>query len=507
MALGAAALSAQNIFDLDKTSPATLGNSLDLQFDGAPGSTLGLLMVSFTGGPTPISLFDPNDTRSVQVGTELSAVWPILVSSATGTGTFSMGLPGNAAFGDLVFHWQIAMLASSGPTIIGDLSNDVVAQTGTAQTGLFTQAMLSAPRAFSLGFFDRDNNAGAGDFVVAGGGAGTLTSATGLSSTEVWDFRRMTVSAGVNMNTARALHLAVRLDDDRVLIIGGADATGAVLASCELYDPTTNAYSQTGSMSTSRILHAACKLADGRVMVTGGTSTLVDLVSTISGTLRTVEIFNPATGTWSPGPAIGGHRLGPALTLLPNTLVMCSGGLQVTFIFGLPFAATSTTAVQFWNPSTNSWSAGPNMNHGRAGHQYNQVTLNSGRVLMTGGINVTSLTNAANAAPINGAEVYDPVANAWLAANMTTARGLHSANLLPDGRVAICGGAQGTLTVPVPIDGVELFDPSTNSWTTLPPLNGPRSGHAAGVTPDGTLLLFGGQGATTTLTSIETLRF
>ena len=55
--------------------------------------------------------------------------------------------------------------------------------------------------------------------------------------------------------------------------------------------------------------------------------------------------------------------------------------------------------------------------------------------------------------------------------------------------------------------GVELFDPSTNGWSTLPPLTAPRSGHAAGLMADGTLVLFGGQNATATTTTIETLRF
>ena len=51
------------------------------------------------------------------------------------------------------------------------------------------------------------------------------------------------------------------------------------------------------------------------------------------------------------------------------------------------------------------------------------------------------------------------------------------------------------------------LDPSTNGWSTLPPLTAPRSGHAAGLMADGTLVLFGGQNATATTTTIETLRF
>ncbi len=496
---------AQGDFDLDKTTPGTLGSSQDLAYNGTTANTLAVIMASFTGGPTALSAVDPADPRSVLVGTELSAAW-IFTLTGAGSGNYSLALPNLASLDDLVFHWQMLTLPVSGPTIVGEISNDVVTQTSLPATGLLARDSLLNARAFSAGFFDRDNNAGAGDFIVAGGGSGTLTSAVGLATTEVWDFRRMAVRPGNAMTTARALHLPVRLDDGRVLLIGGADSTGSVLDSCEIYDPATDTYSATGAMNTPRILHAATRLPDGRVMVTGGTSTLADVLSAITNTLRSTEIYDPATGQWSGGPAIGGNRLAPALTTLSNGLVMVSGGVEVGFFFGIPVSAMSTTSVQLYNPGSNSWTNGPSMSQGRAGHHYNQVTLGDDRVLMSGGIFVPSITGAANSAPISGAEVYTP-GGTWSAVNMSTARGLHSASLLPNGNVAVCGGAQGTLTAPTSIADVEIFDPTTNTWAAAPALTAPRSGHAASVMPDGTLILFGGQDATTTTPTIETLRF
>ena len=90
---------------------------------------------------------------------------------------------------------------------------------------------------------------------------------------------------------------------------------------------------------------------------------------------------------------------------------------------------------------------------------------------------------------------------------MPVSRALHSATLLADGRVAVCGGAQGLLTAPVSIDDVHLFNPASNSWTNAPALTGPRASHTAQLLPDGTLALFGGQGTSNTLSSVETLRF
>lgn len=504
----AAPLLAQNDFDFDKVTSGRIGSSLDLAVRNAPPASIALYVVSTNAGPTPLLVLDGVDTRSLQVGTDLLGALSFGVTSPTGAASYSLALPNSPSISNTILHWQVAMLPFSGPTFAGQISNDIVTQVGLQDTGIPAPDALLAARAFAASWIDRDNNGGAGDVVISGGGTGTLTAATGLASSEVWDFRHMKRLPGPTLAVARALHLPVELNNGKVLLIGGADASGAVINACELYDPATNSYSPAASMVTPRILHAACRLADGRVMVAGGTSTLQpDVIAAISNVLSSVEIYNPTTNTWSAGPALGGARLAPALTLLPNNQVMVSGGVQVGFLFGVPISAASTTAVQRWNPATNTWANGPNMSQARAGHHYNQVRLDDGRILMTGGTNVPSLLNATAAAPINGAELYNPATNSWATFNMSQARTLHSANVLADGRVAICGGAQGTLTAPVSIDGVEVFDPSNNTWSIKPALNSPRAGHAAAMLPDGTLVLFGGQGASTTVASIETLRF
>jgi len=504
-----AALSAQNDFNYDKLTSCRLGNSLDLGVTAAPPSSIGLFLVSSNAGPLPLILLDGVDTRSVQIGIDLLGLMSLQLMSPTGTALYSVPLPPSSpSLNNIEFHWQVATLAIGGPTFIGQISNDIVTQTGMPDTGVLTPATLNTARALATSFFDRNNNGGAGDVVIAGGGTGSLTSATGLATTEVWDFRHMQCVAGATMTTARALHLAVPLNDTRVLIIGGVNATGATLSSCEIYDPATNSYAATGSMATPRVLHAACRLADGRVMVAGGTATVQpDVIAALTSTQNTVEIWNPATGLWSNANPIGGARLAPALTLLSNNQIMVSGGIQVTVLFGIPVAANSVTTVQRWNPATGSWTAGANMGQARAGHHYNQITLLDGRVLMTGGVDMTSLTAYQTAAPILGAEAYNPTTNTWAAYNMPNARALHSATRLADGRVVVCGGAQGTLLASVPIDMVDVFTPASNSWSTAPVLTSPRASHAANLLPDGTLILFGGQGSSSTLATIETLRF
>ncbi|HEB52110.1 MAG TPA: hypothetical protein ENI87_02520 [bacterium] len=507
LALTAATATAQYDFDLEKRTPATLGAALDLDLVGAPPLALALVVPSTNSGPTPLTLIDPADLRSLAVGTDLLSAMAVVTTDAAGDASYSLTLPNTPSAAGFELHWQ-SLTLGGGSTFFGELSNPVVTLAGVAGTGVLAPATLAAARTLSALAVDGDNNVSGMDLLVTGGGDGSLTAATGLASTELYRFRTMDFVAGPTMSTPRALHTAIRLNDGRVLLIGGADQNGAVLASCEIYDPANNSITPTGSLNTPRILFGASLLHDGRVMVAGGTSTLQpDVTAAISAALRSVEIFDPATGTWSPAPQLGGYRLAPALTLLPNNQVMVSGGIDVTFFFGLPIVVNSTTAVQRWNPNSNSWVNGPNMSQARAGHQYNQVTLNDGRVLMSGGINVPSLLGANNSVPISGAELYDPASNSWQTANMPVARAMHSATVLPDGRVAVCGGTQGVLTAPVTIADVHLFDPSANTWSTAAPLSAPRAGHVAALLPDGLLVLVGGQGATNTLDSVETLRF
>ena len=379
-ALSTATLPAQFDFDLEKTSSARLGESLDLSVVGAPPASILLFVPSNTAGPTPLSLIDPNDLRALDVGTDLLGALSFTVTDGTGAAGLSLALPTAPSLAGIQLHWQSITLLL-GATFFGELSNSVITLTGAPDTPVAAPSALAQARAFAASLIDADNNASAGDVLITGGGTGTLTSAVGLASTELWDYRRMRRLPGPTMTTARALHSAVRLDDGRVLLIGGADAGGVVLSSCEIYDPATNSFAATGSMGTPRILFGATKLTDGRVMVAGGTSTLMpDVVGAIGGTLNSAEIFNPATGTWSGTANIGGRRLAPALTALNGNAVLISGGVQVGLFLGIPISAASTTAAQVW--VSGSWSGATSMNQARAGHQYNQVTLGDGRILM-----------------------------------------------------------------------------------------------------------------------------
>lgn len=475
----ASSLRCQNDFDLDKVTAGTLGGTLTLQVRNAdPGMPL-LWMVSTTAGPTPIALLDPLDPRSVAVGIDLLGLWGFQMTSPTGGATTSFALSNDPAAQGFVLHWQAATLPGA-TTLFHELSNPATTHHGLAATSAALPNALLSARAGANLCWARNRDLGQGDFLLVSG-----------ASTEFFAFRTLASEAGPAMVVPRALHAAATLNDGRVLFTGGVDGAGAVTTTCEIYDPVANTFTAVASLAGPRAGHAAATLADGRVLVAGGTTNFTDLTTAITSVLNTVEIYNPATNTWAAGPNIGGRRLVPALTLLNNNRILISGGIEVTLLFGIPIALTSTNKAQLYNPATNAWSLAPNMPVGRAYHHDNQVTLADGRVLLAGGVLVPDLTTVANAASIADADLYNPATNTWTSTTMSHARTGHSATRLANGTIVVCGGAEGLVTAPTSLAAVATFDPATNTWTDLAPLTVARVGHTAALLPDGLLVLLG----------------
>jgi hypothetical protein len=107
----------------------------------------------------------------------------------------------------------------------------------------------------------------------------------------------------------------------------------------------------------------------------------------------------------------------------------------------------------------------------------------NGKVLIAGGTRSTALHNPGSI--LASAELYDPGNGTFSAAgDMTTARALHTATLLPDGRVLLAGG-----------DGpgsAELYDPSTGTFTATGKMITNRAAHTAILLRNGRVLLVGG---------------
>jgi hypothetical protein len=110
---------------------------------------------------------------------------------------------------------------------------------------------------------------------------------------------------------------------------------------------------------------------------------------------------------------------------------------------------------------------------------HSATLLKNGTVLICGGFTGASLASA---------EVYNSELKTFKpVGQMRFARSGHSATLLPDGKVLIAGGYNGNY-----LSSTEVFDPEKETFSIGPLLNVPRSGHTATTLKGGEVLLAGG---------------
>ncbi|MCY1018159.1 Ig-like domain-containing protein [Pyxidicoccus sp. MSG2] len=207
-----------------------------------------------------------------------------------------------------------------------------------------------------------------GRVLVAGG----ETSTSNYSSAQLYNPATGTWTATGSMNAARTMHCAVLLDDGRVLVMGGNSNGTTNLASAELYNPATGTWTLTGSLYQRRRYHAAVKLNNGKVLVVGGLYNVNDTY------LASAELYDPATGTWTfLSPGLSATRMGASAILLPDGRVAVLGGQA--------YSGTTdvSTQVELFNPATNTFSSGGSLNQRR--YEAGFVGLPDGRILGAGG--------------------------------------------------------------------------------------------------------------------------
>jgi MYXO-CTERM domain-containing protein len=302
-----------------------------------------------------------------------------------------------------------------------------------------------------------------GKVLVAGGSF--------LSSAEVYDPATATWSPTGGMATARSSHTATPLPSGKVLVTGGRSQNvgwGGFLDSAEVYDPATGTWSPTGRLATARFRHTATLLPSGKVLVTGG--------STSGGIFASAEVYDPATGTWSPTGSMATARQSHTATLLPSGKVLVAGG------WGWGSESQETFAsAEVYDPATGTWSPTGALASARSSHT--ATLLPSGKVLVTGG-------GGPGVETLASAEVYDPATGTWSpTGGMATARQSHTATLLPSGKVLVTGGSTSGGSV---LASAEVYDPATGTWSPTSALASARSSHTATLLPSGKALVTGG---------------
>ncbi len=243
-----------------------------------------------------------------------------------------------------------------------------------------------------------------------------------------------------DMGTERAAHTATLLQNGKVLIAGGFNNTD-VLATAELFDPATGTFTPTGAMTTPRFSHTATLLANGKVLVTGGSPNLGDLATHNS---RTVN-------------------------LLANGKVLVTGGSD---------NSGDLATAELFDPATGTFTATGAMSEPRSEHT--ATLLANGTVLLAGG------------AAGNAAELFDPATGSFTATGELTLGGRwgSTATLLKDGTVLIAGGRDSEDVFDAfPLNDAELFNPATGTFTATGVMTQFRYEHAAALLNNGQVLL------------------
>ena len=273
------------------------------------------------------------------------------------------------------------------------------------------------------------------------------------------------------MSVERATHQATLLETGQVLITGGCAGRGCdpILASVELYDPASGSFRPVAAMAKPRAGHAAVALPDGRVFVAGGW--------TGESATATAEVYDPGTGRWTSAGEMSVARMGPIAVPLPDGRVLIVGGEPRT---GGPVAT-----AEIFDPTTSTFSTVGRMQIPRG--SLAAIRLGDGRVLVTGG-------HRARGEVLRSAEIFDPATGEFQpTGNMTVPRHKHAATLLPDGRVLIIGGSdsrdyRGRYVT------TEIYDPSMGEFSAGSDMQWQRHKirDAVAVLPSGAVLVAGG---------------
>jgi hypothetical protein len=339
-------------------------------------------------------------TATGQIGGVLSSAELYDPVARTFTPTGSMTVPRTGQTITMLRDGRV--LLTGGDQNAGFRSQLASAEIYDPGSGTFTATgSMSTPREGHTATILRD-----GRVLVAGGSPNGIQT---TDSAEIYDPASGTFSRTGHLHQPRVAHVAALLGTGKVLIAGGGRGgmPGGYISydTAETYDPATGRFTTVfAHMKSDRVGAAAVKLNDGRVLIVGGksgrmmTSRLRNIASLTP--LNTAEIYDPESGTFIRTGDMGAPHYLATATLLNNGNVLVVGGWTIRG----PIVVGMRDAEVFM-PETNLFSQVGQTNVARLTNT--ATLLNDGEVLIAGGIAEKALVTAA-------VEFYSPTQHRFL---------------------------------------------------------------------------------------------
>jgi hypothetical protein len=339
-------------------------------------------------------------TATGEIGGVLSSAELYDPVARTFTPTGSMTAPRTGQTITMLHDGRV--LLTGGDQNAGFRSQLASAEIYDPSSGAFTATgSMSTPREGHTATMLRD-----GRVLVVGGSPNGIQA---TDSAEIYDPSSGTFNRTGHLNQPRVAHVAALLGTGKVLIAGGGRGgmPGGYISydTAEMYDPSTSSFVPVRAhMKSDRVGAAAVKLNDGRVLIVGGKSGRVVSsrhrnLSSLTP-LNTAEIFDHESGTFiRTGDMSAPHYLGTA-TMLNDGNVLVVGGWTIRgpIVVGMRDA-------EVYQPETNRFFSAGQTNVARLTNT--ATLLNDGEVLIAGGVAEKGLITAS-------VEFYSPKQHRFL---------------------------------------------------------------------------------------------
>jgi N-acetylneuraminic acid mutarotase len=230
-----------------------------------------------------------------------------------------------------------------------------------------------------------------GKLYVAGGAPGGDALQT-TNILEVYDPAMDTWTTKASMPSP-VLSAAAGVVDGRLYVAGGMNYCGACtpLNTLEVYDPVTDSWTTKAPMPSARSqLDGESAVVNGLFYVVGGSATATGNPAT-----GTLQVYNPATDTWTIKTSMPTPRDAPGVGVLGGILYAAGGR---------DGAGNSLATVETYNPSTDNWTELPALPTARSAAS----TLGSNGVLYVAGgaapagLNIVEAFTSAPVAAVSG---------------------------------------------------------------------------------------------------------